>query len=167
MSMSKWNYSRTLARIASSRAPWVRKLWLWENHPYVGPPLRVSLCEILHFKHPSIWAVNCMAPRTFTPSVLKAMQVVDLFKLWSCRDVQFKMSTCWIVKLATWGVDRVVELSVLTQNNQSWKGTQEGRLPRYCSFPILQVSNHPSCEWSKFKEWTRQHMKKEQAFRGK
>ena len=95
-----------------------------------------------------------------------------LVQVWSCRDVQFKTSTCWIVKLSTWRVDRVVELSVLTQNNQGWNGTQEGRLPGYCSFsdyPILQVTHHPPfpCDWSKFKEWTKQHMKKEQDFGGK
>ena len=69
-----------------------------------------------------------------------------LVQVWSCRDVQFETSTCWIVKLSTWRVDRVVELSVLTQNNQGWNGTQEGRLPGYCSFsdyPILQVTHHP------------------------
>ena len=92
-----------------------------------------------------------------------------LVQVWSCRDVQFKKSTCWIVKLSTWRVDRVVELSVLTQNNQGWNGTQEGRLPGYCSFsdyPILQVTHHPPfpCDWSKFKEWTKQHMKKKQDF---
>ena len=92
-----------------------------------------------------------------------------LVQVWSCRDVQFKTSRCWIVKLSTWRVDRVVELSVLTQNNQGWNGNQEGRLPGYCSFsdyPILQVTHHPPfpCDWSKFKEWTKQHMKKEQDF---
>ena len=118
------------------------------------------------FQAPKHFGGKLQDPRTFIRSVLKAMQVVDLFKLWSSRDVQFKTSTCWIAKLSTWGVDRVVELSVLTQNNQGWKGTQEGRLPGYSSFPILQVTHHPPCDWSKFKESTRQHMNKEQDFKG-
>ena len=32
---------------------------------YVSPPLHVSRGEILHFKHPCVLAVNCMATRTF------------------------------------------------------------------------------------------------------
>ena len=33
--------------------------------PYVRPPLHVSRGEILHFKHPCVLAINCMATRTF------------------------------------------------------------------------------------------------------
>ena len=49
-----------------------KKIWLCMNSKNFGsekivlvrPPLHVSQSKILHFKHPCVSAVNCMATRT-------------------------------------------------------------------------------------------------------
>ena len=57
----KWvTYERKWVTYAS------RKFWFWGKRPYgVRPPLHVRRDEILHFKHPRLFAVNPIVSLTF------------------------------------------------------------------------------------------------------